>query len=715
MSAWPTDPPSDDPQGADGSLGSGTADTGNIDSGSAGAGSDRYMVVARRYRPQDFTQLVGQAQVSQALGNAINTGRVGHAYLFTGARGVGKTSTARIFSKALNCVNGPTTQPCGVCDICRGVASGDDVDVIEIDGASNRGIDEIRQLRSGVNIRPSRARFKIYIIDEVHMLTTPAFNALLKTLEEPPEHVKFIFCTTEADKIPITVLSRCQRFDFAPLPSQAILDRLAAIAKNEHVEAEPEALAILARRAAGSMRDSQSLLEQLLSYGGKQITVDDVHRALGTAKSSRIATLMAAVATRDAAGALREIDAAAGEGVDLGQLAEQLLGYLRDAMVLSVGASSDMLLHVALSDEPAVRTLATNWGTETLLAAVQIVDQSLTRLRQSTHGRTLVEVAVVRLCSLGQLDMLADLVAQLKSGAPLPAIPAGTAATPRAALPPANPSAAAPSGPPAQKKTAELAPPPPPLAPPAPVAAVSRPTPPVAPPVTRAAEAPRAAEPIRPAPPPRATAAPPTPARSSSYVDDGEIYEGPSASDLAELATISGSRTSVTPAPVETVRPAPSRLEDASDLWQQVLSTVPEMLAEFASKATQTAISAPDRLVVRFPKAYTQAKEYCDRPEKRRDLERAIDQAAGRKLRLELELTADSVVAGPIPSAPQQPRMSRRQRMIDVHRKPIIRQAIEIFGAEVIGVTEPPEQPESDEAAAEPTIAAAVDPAESDV
>src|SRR6185436_18648908 len=197
-------------------------------------------------------QLIGQGQVSQALANAITTNRVGHAYLFTGARGVGKTSTARIFAKALNCVNGPTTTPCGECDICHGIASGDDVDVIEIDGASNRGIDEIRQLRSNVNVRPSRARFKIYIIDEVHMLTNQAFNALLKTLEEPPEHVKFIFCTTEADKIPITVLSRCQRFDFAGIDSQAIHTRLGEIAKAEGVEADADALQIIAIRAAGS-------------------------------------------------------------------------------------------------------------------------------------------------------------------------------------------------------------------------------------------------------------------------------------------------------------------------------------------------------------------------------------------------------------------------------------------------------------------------------
>src|SRR5579863_4283288 len=187
--------------------------------------SDRasdYVVVARRYRPQSFAELVGQQHVAQALAGAIASNRVGHAYLFTGARGVGKTSSARILAKALNCVHGPTSTPCNQCDICRSVSTGDDVDVLEIDGASNRGIDEMRQLRQNVNVRPSRARFKIYIIDEVHMLTKEAFNALLKTLEEPPEHVKFIFCTTEPEKIPVTILSRCQRYDFAGISTEAI-------------------------------------------------------------------------------------------------------------------------------------------------------------------------------------------------------------------------------------------------------------------------------------------------------------------------------------------------------------------------------------------------------------------------------------------------------------------------------------------------------------
>ncbi len=327
---------------------------GGADSATPQAGE--YIVVARRYRPQGFLDLVGQTMVSQALQNAITTDRVGHAYLFTGARGVGKTSTARILSKALNCASGPTPNPCNECDVCQSIASGDDIDVLEIDGASNRGIDEIRQLRSNVSIRPSRSRFKIYIIDEVHMLTREAFNALLKTLEEPPEHVKFIFCTTAPEKIPITVLSRCQRFDFSPVETQAIVDRLRHIVQSEGAEADTEALELLARQAAGSMRDSQSLLEQLLAFAGEQITADTVHRMLGTAGSQQLRGVFDAIVQRDAAAALRQLNAALSQGVDAGQLAEQLLGGLRDLMTVAVGGDARLLLHTSESEFDHLRS-----------------------------------------------------------------------------------------------------------------------------------------------------------------------------------------------------------------------------------------------------------------------------------------------------------------------------------------------------------------------
>ena len=389
----------------------------------------RYIVVARRYRPKSFDQLIGQDQVGQALLNAVNTGRVGHAYLFTGARGVGKTSSARIFAKALNC---PEAGEKGAdsdcqCDICQGIDAGQDIDVLEIDGASNRGIDEIRQLRANVSIRPSRAQYKIYIIDEVHMLTTPAFNALLKTLEEPPAHVKFIFCTTDPDKIPITVLSRCQRFDFAPIASDSILARLQEIVQAEGRIAEEAALALLARRAGGSMRDSQSLLEQLLSFAGETITEQDVHTMLGTAPGGRIRELSLALMKRDCSQALTQLDEAVSQGVEITQLSDQLLGYLRDVMAATVGCPSELLVHSPETTPAELAEQGAEWGLETVLAAAQIMDQTIVRMRQSAHARTLLEIAVVRLCHLDRLGDLAELIGRIDSGLPVPPPPAAPA------------------------------------------------------------------------------------------------------------------------------------------------------------------------------------------------------------------------------------------------------------------------------------------------
>jgi len=374
-----------------------------------------YVVVARRYRPQTFEELIGQEHVTRGLQAAIASGRVGHAFLFTGARGTGKTSTARILAKALNCVHGPTPRPCNACDICNSISTGDDVDALEIDGASNRGIDEIRELRQNVNVRPSRARFKIYIIDEVHMLTPPAFNALLKTLEEPPAHVKFIFCTTEPDDIPITILSRCQRFDFASVEMGKIAERLAQIAAAEKAEAEPEALLLLARRAAGSMRDSQSLLEQLLALGNTKITASDVHEMLGTAGGARLAQMVHGLAQRDAAGALAELDTAVREGVDVGQLLDQLIGYFRDLMVSLAGCPPDALLYSSADEHAALLDVARQLGMETILAMMQVLDQTIARLRHSMHARALAEMAIVRICSLGDLQAIPALVAELRA------------------------------------------------------------------------------------------------------------------------------------------------------------------------------------------------------------------------------------------------------------------------------------------------------------
>ncbi|MBX3423689.1 MAG: DNA polymerase III subunit gamma/tau [Pirellulaceae bacterium] len=369
--------------------------------------------MARRYRPKSFDELIGQEHVSQALATAIASGRVGHAYLFTGARGVGKTSTARIFAKALSIPAGSPPELSE--EISAAIDSGDDMDVIEIDGASNRRIEEIRQLRANVSVRPSRARFKIYIIDEVHMLTKEAFNALLKTLEEPPEHVKFIFCTTDPEKIPITILSRCQRFDFAPVKFEAIQQRLLEIAEAEGYQIEPAAVALLARRASGSMRDSQSLLEQVMSFSSGTITADQVHSLLGTADEGSLLEIVDALYRQDALQAICRVEQAVASGADAGQVAEQLLNYLRDLMAVGVGGGPELLKFANPISHSQLVQLATAWGLQTVLTAIQILDEALVRMRSSVSAMTLLEVSLVQICQLQQLTSIPALLEALRT------------------------------------------------------------------------------------------------------------------------------------------------------------------------------------------------------------------------------------------------------------------------------------------------------------
>jgi DNA polymerase-3 subunit gamma/tau len=399
------------------------------DAGTATAPAQGYQVVARRYRPQRFDELVGQEHVARGLSGAIESGRIGHAYLFTGARGVGKTSAARIYAKALECTSRVRGEPCNVCDSCLGISAGQDVDVVEIDAASNRGIDEMRQLRQNVAVRPARGHYKIYIIDEVHMLTREAFNALLKTLEEPPAHVKFVLCTTEPDKLPITILSRCQRFDFQTVDAPAIARRLAQIVEAEGAEVSAEALTLIARRAAGSMRDSQSLLEQLLGSAAGPIGVDDVHAVIGTGREEKIGAVVACLAARDARGALAAFDAALAGGADPGGVLEQLLAALRDSLLASVGCGPELMLQ---GDGLGVdlAALGRETGTVTLLAMLQIIDHALGRMRSSGHAAVLAEMAIVRLASLEDLDSLAEAVEKIGAAPASPATPMGRPAEP---------------------------------------------------------------------------------------------------------------------------------------------------------------------------------------------------------------------------------------------------------------------------------------------
>ncbi len=412
-----------------------------------------YTALARRYRPQTFDEVVGQAHVAQALRNALRKDRVSHAYLFTGARGVGKTSTARIFAKALNCPNVVDGVPCNECDVCRAISVGSDVDVLEIDAASNRGIDDVRQLRANVTIRPMRSRHKVYIIDEAHQLTKDSWNALLKTLEEPPPNVKFFFCTTEPTKLPDTILSRCQRFDFSTVETTSIIARLEQIAAAEGFTVDPAALDLVARRAGGSMRDSQSLFDQLLAFGSETISVSDVHRLFGTADEERLIALASSLAERQPGRAFAELNAALDAGVQLGELFDQLISYFRDLLVLAAGAEEVPLLSVSLDRKRVLADQAQQLGLNTILAATQILSEARQRMQRTSFGRPIAELALARVAMLSDLDELSDLIAAVRGLPTSGAKTSGSGVVPRRGSASTTPAEAVGSSAAVQKKS----------------------------------------------------------------------------------------------------------------------------------------------------------------------------------------------------------------------------------------------------------------------
>ncbi len=378
-----------------------------------------YTVLARRYRPGQFADLVGQESVARALTNALESGRVAHAYLFTGARGVGKTSTARILAKALNCQKGTSSHPCGECENCQAIAAGEDVDVLEIDGASNRGIDEIREIRQNVQYKPTRSRYKIYIVDEVHMLTGQAFNALLKTLEEPPAHVKFIFATTEVQKIPITILSRCQRFDFLGIATNQIIERLRDMARAEGQTVEEAALEQIARRAGGSMRDAQSLLDQLMAFGAGNLTGEHVYQLLGTAQDDRVVEVASAILSRDTKQALELVGAALDEGAQTGEFVDQMIQYWRDLMLVTYTGAENNTLTTPTRLRATLVEQARSVSIDSILAGQEILAAAKFKMRTGGHARMVIEATVVRLARLGDLISVVQLTQHLASGGPI--------------------------------------------------------------------------------------------------------------------------------------------------------------------------------------------------------------------------------------------------------------------------------------------------------
>jgi DNA polymerase III subunit gamma/tau len=362
-----------------------------------------YTVLARRYRSRNFDELVGQEAVATTLKNAITSGRVAHAFLFTGTRGVGKTSSARILAKALNCEKGPTPDPCSECDICKDIARGEDVDVIEIDGASNTSVEDVRQLRNNSIYRPARARFKIYIIDEVHMISTSAFNALLKTLEEPPEHIKFIFATTEPNKVPITIQSRCQRFDFKPISKAKIAEQIQMILAEEKVQADTLVVDRVARLANGSMRDALSLLDQLLSIGQKNITSALADQFLPMPPIEQYAKIIQAGLAHDPATVLKQTDDILAAGTSGGDFCAALSEYLRDLMVASACRGNTELLFSPSSVHPQIAEQGQKLNPLNWAYAITIVEELARSIKFSEQVRTLIDAAMITLAYLPDL------------------------------------------------------------------------------------------------------------------------------------------------------------------------------------------------------------------------------------------------------------------------------------------------------------------------
>jgi DNA polymerase-3 subunit gamma/tau len=384
-----------------------------------------YQVFARKYRPQTFDDLVGQEHVVRTLKNAVEQNRLAHAYLFVGPRGIGKTSSARILAKALNCIHGPTITPCGTCDSCKEIAAGNSLDVLELDAASNRGIDDVRELRDNVRYAPAKGRYKIYIIDEVHMLTKEAANALLKTLEEPPAHVIFCLATTEPEKLPITILSRCQRFDLHRIPTNLIADHLQFIASKEKVKIDPAAAHAIARGADGGLRDAESMLDQLVAFCGESITESDVLNVFGFTSEQTVADFTSRILRGETSQALALLDQQAALGKEMMKLMSDLIAHLRDLLVYKVKPD-------ALSSETAPE-LQSSLGEEAglvetsrLLQLIEQFAEAEGRMKWVPNKKLHFEVAVIKaIQTLSQVtldEVIENLAALRRGGAPTPAL-----------------------------------------------------------------------------------------------------------------------------------------------------------------------------------------------------------------------------------------------------------------------------------------------------
>ncbi len=705
-----------------------------------------YTVLARRYRSATFDEVVGQNHIAQTLKKAIATGRIAHAFLFCGTRGTGKTSMARILAKALNCLafDAPTTNPCLKCSSCLSIARGDDIDVIEIDAASNTGVDDVRDtiIHSANNV-PARSRFKVFVIDEVHMLSRNAFNALLKTVEEPPPHVKFILATTEPEKVPATILSRCQRYDFRNIPTREIATHLRGIVISEKIEAADDALLMIAKAGAGSMRDSLSLLDRVLSIGERELTADTIEQLLGLPKVELTFNLANALADGDARAVLEQAESIISGGMAADSLLTSLSDYLRNLLIiLTCGRDSGLVEIPGLSPD-AIAAQAQRFDAIILSQNIAIVEELRRQLRGSHAGRALLDATLVRLALASQFSAVADLLedaapadetSQKKNGEP-----AGRAAPVKAAPLMAAPQmSAAPRGAAAKPSSSSFG------------------TPPAAPTPQAFAPSPQRTDFAAGSNAPRpAIAPPPAPPSLDLGEDDdlprpGKVWEADGGADLSELlkqrmATDSASVTTpivesglrLPDAPSPTSRPHESlpqaslphaslpqagdvpdvRPSDPTAIWELALKHLEPHGTLFLSvlRSARFGGIAEDQAVIRFnPDQETFARQW-QRNGKRDQVRDALSQAAGRNIGVRFEIASEpspgdentaakparaaaqsaaarpspaSAAATPAPPPVQHVVKPTADQLAEISRDPLVASLMDVFGAVVLRISD---------------------------
>jgi DNA polymerase-3 subunit gamma/tau len=643
-----------------------------------------YVVLARKWRPQSFQDLVGQEHVSTTIGNAIAQNRVAHAFLFTGVRGVGKTTSARILAKALNCEKGPTATPCQVCAQCKEITVGADVDVQEIDGASYNGVDEVRRLQETLPYRPQRDRFKIFIVDEVHMLSSAAWNAFLKTLEEPPPHVKFIFATTEVHKVPVTILSRCQRYDFKLISASSIASRLRFVLDQEGILADDASLKVLAREAAGSMRDAMSLLDQVIAWlgPGEKLGAEGVAKVLGVADRVVLHRLAEAVVTGDAAAAVATVGELANQGYDLPHTARDFLAHLRDLVVAKLSKDPGDLLDLADEELADVRALAERADVDDLTRVHQGFSKAFDDIVKSGQPRAALEMTLVRLARRPPLlpidelvRRLADLERRLAGGGPPPG---GGGGAPRSGGPGPAPQGAPPrrGGAMADSFDPPPAPAPNPAPAPAPRPAPTHTAPAFTPPAAPSFKAPPMSS--APASPPRPSSQPqPVPA----FSPPARFADAPPASSPPTTL-----RAPVTTAPVVPPTPAtPMTPPPNLDVWRAVLGAVRAKrpaLASVLEHAVVVRLDA-DRAEIAY-EAGSFLVGQASEPAAREVLGTALAAHFGKAPALAIETIAAKsgrLTLAMVETAERKVKLDAAKRAVAEH--PLVAAAMELLGAEL--------------------------------